>query len=165
MQTDYFRISKKEYCHITDDVIFIINTKEVKRIPLEHELGDGWGVMSILNYLLFTFLFVYTGISVSYYGAYFFKEPINYGALFLLFISLIRIKNGFLGSSTPTIQRNSIKSVYLKTPIFSFPRLVIYFEGPEGKVLRKIIPILYKKEALPVLQKTGLYTPLPVAEK
>jgi hypothetical protein len=34
--------------------------------------------------------------------------------------------------------------------------LVIYFEGPEGKVVRKIIPVLYKKEALPILQEVGL---------
>jgi hypothetical protein len=156
MKTKYFRINKKEYCHITDDTIFIINSKDIVRIPLEHDLGEEWGIVSVLNYLLFTLLFVYTGIAVSYYGLYFFKHPINYGALFLLFISFIRIKNGFLSSRTPTIIRNKIKSIHFKTPIFSFPRIVIYFEGPEGKVLRKIIPILYKKEAIPVLKETGL---------
>lgn len=156
MQTKYFRINKKEYCHITDDAIFIINSKEVARIPLEHDLGEAWGIVSILNYLLFTFLFVFTAISIAYYGFYFFKQPINYGALFLLFISFMRVKEGFLSSRTPTIIRNKIKSVYFKTPKFSFPRLVIYFDGPEGKVVRKIIPVLYKKEALPILQEAGL---------
>ena len=156
MQTKYFRINKKEYCHITDDTIFIINSKEVSRIPLEHDLGEEWGIASVLNYLLFTFLFVYTGMAVSSYGLNFFKQPLNYGALFLLFLSFVRIKNGFLSSRTPTVIRKKIKSIYFKTPKFSFPRLVIYFEGPEGKVLRKIIPILYKKEALPILQETGL---------
>ena len=156
MQTKYFRINKKEYCHITDDAIFIINSKEVTRIPEEHELGEGWGVLSMLNYMLFAFLFVYTAISTTYYGIAFFKQPLNYGALFLLFISFIRIKEGFISSRTPTIPRNKIKSVYFKTPRFSYPRLVIYFEGPEGKVLRKIIPILFKLEALPVLKETGV---------
>lgn len=156
MQTKYFRINKQEYCHINDDTIFIINTKEVIRIPLEHELGEGWGVMSVLNYLLFAFLFFYSAIAITYYGVNFFKEPINYGALFLLLISFMRIKEGFLSSRTPTITRSRIKSVFFKTPPFSFPRLVIYFEGPEGKVVRKIIPILYKKEALPILQEVGL---------
>lgn len=156
MQTKYFRINKQEYCHITDDTIFIINTKEVVRIPLEHELGEGWGVMSVLNYLLFAFLFFYSAIAVTFYGVNFFKQPINYGALFLLLISFIRIKEGFQSSRTPTISRNKIRSVYFKTPAFSFPRLVIYFEGPEAKIVRKIIPILYKKEALPILQEVGL---------
>jgi len=156
MQTKYFRINSKEYCHITDDTIFIINSKKVTRIPLEHDLGEGWGVLSILNYLLFIFLFGYMAISLMYYGVSFFKQPINYGALFLLFISFVRIKEGFLSSKTPTITRSKIKSVYFKSPTFSFPRLVIYFDGPEGKVVRKIIPVLYKKEALPVLQEVGL---------
>ncbi len=156
MQTKYFRINKKEYCHITDDIIFIINSKKVTRVPKEHDLGEEWGIVSVFNYLLFTFLFVYTAMAVIFYGLYFFKQPINYGALFLLFISFIRVKDGFLSSRTPTITRNKIKSVYFKAPLFSFPRLVIYFEGPEGKVLRKSIPILYKKEALPVLQEAGL---------
>ncbi len=156
MQTKYFRISKKEYCHITDDVIFIINSKEVTRVPLEHELSEAWGIMSVLNYLVFAFLFVYTAVSMSYYGYNFFLEPLNYGALILLLMSFTRVKEGFLSSRTPTIQRKKIKTVLLKTPTFSYPRLVIYFEGPEGKTLRKIIPILYKKEALPVLKETGL---------
>ena len=156
MQTKYFRINKKEYCHITDDAVFIINTKEVVRIPLEYGLGEQWGIISILNYMLFTFLLVYTAIAVTYYGAGFFKQPINYGALFLLLISFMRIKEGFLSSRTPTIARSKIRSVYFKTPVFSFPRLVIYFEGPEGKVVRKIIPVLYKKEALPILHEVGL---------
>lgn len=156
MQTKYFRVNKKEYCHITDDLVFIINSKEVTRVPLEFELGEGWGITSTLNYILFTFLFVYTAGSVSYYGAEFFKHIINYGALFLLFLSFVRVKEGFLSSRTPTIRRDKIRTVHFKTPKFSYPRLLIYFEGPEGKVLRKIIPVLYKKEALPVLQETGL---------
>ncbi len=165
MQTNYFRINKKEYCHITDHIIFIINSKEVTRIPLEHELGEQWGIASVLNYLFFAFLFLYNVISVSHYGVEFFKQPINYGALFLLFISFIRLKEGFLSSSTPTVSRNKIRSVYFKTPKFSFPRLVIYFEGPEGKVLRKIIPVLYKQEALPVLQDSGLISPSPAHKR
>ena len=156
MQTKYFRINKKEYCHITDDTIFIINSKEVSRIPSEHELGEEWGIKSILNYLLFTFLFIYVGMSISYYGMIFFEQPVNYGAIFLLFISFIRVKNGFLSSETPAIARNKIKSVYFKTPKFSFPRLVIYFVGPEGRVLRKTIPVLHKNEAMPVLKEAGL---------
>jgi hypothetical protein len=156
MQTKYFRINKKEYCHITDDTIFIINSKEVTRIPLEHELGESWGIMSILNYMVFAFLFIYASLSMSYYGFEFFIHPINYGALILLLMSFARVKEGFLSSRTPTIQRKKIKSVYFKTPKFSFPRVVIYFEGPEGKVLRKTIPVLYKQEALPVLKETGL---------
>jgi hypothetical protein len=161
MQTRYFRINKKEYCHITDDTIFIINTKQPTRIPLEHELGEGWGIASILNYIFFAFIFVYTAISVSYYGIHFFKHPLNYGALFLLFISFVRVKNGFISSKTPTIKREKIRSVYFKTPRFSFPRVVIYFDGPEGKVLRKSIPVLYKKEALSVLEETGLMILFP----
>lgn len=163
MQTKHFRINKKEYCHITDDTIFIINSKVVSRVPLEHELGEEWGITSILNYLLFVLLFVYIAIAISYYGANFFKQPINYGALFLLFISFIRIKEGFLSSRTPTIARNKIRSVYFKTPKFSFPRLVVYFEGPQGKVVRKIIPVLYKNEALPVLEEKGLIQPPPLS--
>ena len=156
MQTNYFRINKKEYCHITDDLIFIINSKEVTRVPLEFELGESWGIMSVLNYLVFAFLFVYTAISMSYYGSEFFIHPLNYGALILLLMSFARVKEGFLSSRTPTIQRKKIKTVHFKTPKFSYPRVVIYFEGPEGKVVRKTIPVLYKKEALPVLQQTGL---------
>ena len=156
IQTKYFRTSEKEYCHITDDAIFIFNTKEPTRIPLEHELGEGWAIASILNYILFTFLFVYVAGSASYYGISFFKKPINYAAVFLLFISFIRVKEGFISSKTPTIARDKIKSVYLKTPKFSYPRLVIYFTGPEGKVLRRKISVLYKQEAIPVLKETGL---------
>lgn len=161
MQTKYFRVNKKEYCHITDDSVFVINTKEVIRVPLQHELGEGWGVLSILNYIFFAFIFIYTVISMSYYGADFFMQPVNYGALFLLFLSFIRIKKGLVSSNTPAIQRNKIRSVYFKAPIFSFPRVVIYFEGPEGKVLRKIVPVLYKKEALPVLEAAGLLVSVP----
>ncbi|MGQ0829180.1 MAG: hypothetical protein ACT4ON_12400 [Bacteroidota bacterium] len=156
MQTKYFRVNKNEYCHITDDTVFIINSKEVTRVPLEHELNESWGIISVLNYILFAFLFVYTALSMNYYGFDFFLNPINYGALLLLLMSFRRVKEGFLSSRTPTIQRKKIKSVYFKTPTFSFPRIIIYFEGPEGKVLRKIIPVLYKKEALPVLKETGL---------
>ncbi len=157
MQTKYFRINKKEYCHITDDAIFIINSKEVARIPLEHELSEGWGVISILNYIFFAFIFVYTVVSMSYYGTSFFIQPLNYCAVFLLFLSFIRIKNGFTTSRTPNIPRNKIQTVYFKTPKFSYPRLVIYFTGPEGKVLKKIIPVMYKLEALPVLKEMGVW--------
>jgi hypothetical protein len=156
MQTRYFKVNKKEYCHITDDTIFIINSKEVVRVPLEHQLGENWGIVSVLNYLVFAFLLVYTAVAMSFYGTEFFIHPINYGTLILLFLSLIRIKEGFLSSSTPTISRNKIKSVYFKTPKFSYPRLVIYFEGAEGKTLRKIIPIVNKSEALPILKESGL---------
>ncbi len=156
MQTKYFRINKNEYCHITDDTIFITNSKDVIYIPPEHELSEGWGIISILNYILFTFLFIYVAASVTNSGINFFKVPLNYGAIFILFILFIRIKEGFLSSKTPSINRSKIKSIYFKTPAFSFPRLVIYFEGPEGKVLRRTIPVLYKQEALPILKEAGL---------
>jgi hypothetical protein len=153
METSYFRINKKEYCHITNDTIFIINSKIVTRVPLENELSEAWGIVSILNYLLFAFLFVYTAVSLTHYGINYFSQPLNYGALFLLFLSFVRMKNGFLNSSTPTIMRSRIRAVYLKTPKFSFPRLEIYFNSPEGKVLKKTIPIYNKKEAFPVLKE------------
>ncbi|HEX8516725.1 MAG TPA: hypothetical protein VF868_11035 [Bacteroidia bacterium] len=156
MQTRYFRVNKEEYCHVTDEAVFITNSKTPQHIPLEHELGEGWGIISVLNYITFFFLFVYTAVSATYYGIDFIKEPLNYGALFLLFLSFKRMQNGFNGSRTPTIQRSKIKNVLLKTPRFSYPRVVIYFEGPEGKTLRRIIRVLYKQEALPVLQETGL---------
>ncbi len=156
MQTKFFRTSKREYCHISDTNLFIFNSKQPTRIPLEHELGEGWGIFSILNYILFFFLFVYAAISITYYGMEFFKQPINYGALFLLAISLKRIQDGFNASKTPMIPREKIKSVYFKTPRFSYPRLVIYFDGPEGKILRRTISVLYKQEAIPVLKETGL---------
>jgi hypothetical protein len=156
MQTKYFRTSKKEYCHITDDTIFIFNTKEPNRIPLEHTLGEGWGIGSVLNYIIFALLFLYNVVSATYYKIDFIKQPLNYFALFLLFLSFKRIQDGFNSSKTPTIQRSKIKSVYFKTPKFSYPRLVIYFEGPEGKILRRTISVLYKQEALPVLKETGL---------
>lgn len=156
MQTKYFRTSSKEYCHITDDTIFIFNSTNPHRIPYEFELSEAWGIFSILNYILFFFLFAYTAISITYYGMGFFRQPLNYGALFLLVLSLKRVQDGFNTSKTPNIPRNKIKSVYFKTPRFSYPRLVIYFEGPEGKVLRRTISVLYKQEALPVLKETGL---------
>jgi hypothetical protein len=156
MQTKYFRVNKNEYCHINDDTIFIISSKEVVRVPPPHELGEGWGIVSILNYLLFVFLLVYVAVSVSGAEANFFKQPLNYAALFLLFLSLIRMKDGFLSSKTPFLDRSKIRSVYFETPKFSYPRLVIYFEGPEGKVLRRTIPVLYTKEALPVLKEMKL---------
>ena len=99
---------------------------------------------------------MYTMFSVSYYGANFFKEPLNYGALLLLFMSFVRIKEASVSSDTPTIARSKIKSVYLKTPKFSFPRVVIYFDGPEGKVLRRSISVKYRQEAQQVLEETGL---------
>jgi hypothetical protein len=155
MQTKYFRTSKKEYCHITDDTIFIFNSKEPNRIPLEHEVSNAWGILSVLNYILFFFLFAYVAISVNVYGFSFFKHVANYGGLFLLFISFMRIQRGLTSSNTPTIQRSKIKGIHFKTPPFSYPRLLIYFEGPEGKVLRRSISILYKREALPILKEVG----------
>lgn len=154
--TKYFRVSDNEYCHISDDTIFIFNTKEPTRIPLEDELGNAWGISSVLNYIVFALLLIYTSASLNGYGMNFFKNPINYGGILLLFLSFIRIKDGFQTSSTPTILRNKIKSVYLKSPKFSYPRLIIYFDGPEGKILKRTIRILYKKEAEPVLKEVGL---------
>lgn len=156
MQTKFFRTSRKEYCHITGDTVFIFNSKEPTRIPHEYELSESWGIFSVLNYILFFFLFAYAALSITYYGMDFFKQPLNYGALFLLALSLKRVQDGFNSSKTPTIPRNRIRTVYFKTPRFSYPRLVIYFDGPEGKVLRRTISVLYKQEALPVLKETGL---------
>jgi hypothetical protein len=156
MEKTYFRINKKEYCHINDEYIYIVNTDKPTRVPLAHELGEGWGIGSILNIITFVFLFVYVAMSVSYYGAAFLKEPLNYGAILLLIIFAVRIKEGFLSSRTPMIERRNIRNVILKSPRFSYPRLLIYFVGPEGKVLRRRIPILYKQEALPVLRAAGL---------
>ncbi len=154
--TKYFRTTTDEYCHISDDTVFIFNTKEPTRIPLEHEVSDAWGIKSVLNYIFFVMILFYTMFSVSYYGAGFFMQPLNYGALLLLFISFVKIKDGFVSSSTPTIQRSKIKTVHFKTPMFSFARVVIYFEGPEGKVLRRSISVKYKQEAEQVLKETGL---------
>ncbi|HSH67815.1 MAG TPA: hypothetical protein VLB84_18890 [Bacteroidia bacterium] len=156
MQTRFFRINSKEYCHISDDKLFIINSKEVIRVPLEHSLGEGWGIISILNYLIFAFLFVYTALSITHYKLDFFVHPMNYGALILLLIAFRRVKEGFQNSRTPMIPRHKIRDVEFRTPKFSYPRLIIYFNGPEGKVLRKMIPVLYKQEALPVLKDCGL---------
>ncbi len=156
MQTRFFRINKKEYCHISDEAVFVINSKEVSRVPLEHELDESWGVISIFNYLIFGFLFIYVAMSITYYQFDFFIHPLNYGAIFLLLIVFRRVKEGFLSSRTPMIPRRRIKNVHFKTPKFSFPRLVIYFDGPGGKVVRKIIPVLYKQEAIPVIRETGL---------
>jgi hypothetical protein len=156
MQTTYFRSTKKEYCHITEEYIFITNEKVPTRIPSEHELGEAWSVLSVLNYIFFFLIFAYTALSVNSYGYIFFMHIENYGALLLLLLSLMRLKNGLLGSQTPTISRSKIKAIHFKTPKFSYPRLVIYFEGPENKVLRRIIPVLYKKEAEPVLKNANL---------
>lgn len=156
MQTRFFRINNKEYCHINQDTLFIVNSKEVIRVPLEHELGEGWGVISILNYLIFAFLFVFTALSITYYGFDFFSHTLNYGTIILLLIFFRRVKDGFQTSRTPTIPRKKIRNVEFRTPKFSYPRLIVYFDGPEGKVLRKIIPVLYKQEALPVLKETGI---------
>jgi hypothetical protein len=156
MQTRFFRINKKEYCHISDDAVFIINSKVVSRVPLEHELGESWGVISIFNYLIFGFLFVYTALSITQYQFDFFVHPVNYGAIILLLIFFSRVKAGFQNSRTPMIPRNKIKNVHFKTPKFSYPHLVIYFNGPEGKVVKKIIPVLYKQEAIPVIRESGL---------
>ena len=154
--TKHFRTTTNEYCHVSDDAVFIFNSKEPNRIPLEHELGNAWGIKSVLNYIFFAMILMYTMFSVSYYGANFFKEPLNYGALLLLFMSFVRIKEASVSSDTPTIARSKIKSVYLKTPKFSFPRVVIYFDGPEGKVLRRSISVKYRQEAQQVLEETGL---------
>lgn len=156
MQTKYFKVNKKEYCHITDENIFVTNEKIPTRVPLEYDLSEAWSVKSILNYIFFGLLFIYTAISINYYGVNFFKHIENYGAILLLLLSFVRMKNGFLSSYTPTINRSSIKSVYFKTPFFSFARLVIYFEGPEGKTLRKVIPVLYKKQAESILKELKL---------
>lgn len=156
MSTKYFRTTTNEYCHISADTIFIFNSTEPNRIPLEHEVSDAWGIKSVLNYIFFGMILMYTMFSVSYYGANFFKEVLNYGALLLLFLSFIKIKDSSVSSSTPTISRNKIKSVYFKTPKFSFPRVVIYFEGPEGKVLKRTISVKYKLEGLQVLKDSGL---------
>jgi hypothetical protein len=156
MQTTFFRVNKKEYCHINDEAIFIISSKDVVRIPLEHELSEAWGIVSVLNYILFTLLFGYVAISVNIKGGDFFTQPFNYGTLFLMILSFIRIQQGFVSSKTPIIYRNKIKSVYFKTPFYSYPRLIIYFDGPEGKILRRTIPVLYKQDALKVLQEASL---------
>ena len=156
MPTSYFRTSKKEYCHISDEYIFIFNSKEPTRIPEEFELGEGWGILSVFNYIFFFLIFSYSAVSIIYYGMEFFTHIINYGGLFLLFVSLKRIQDGINSSKSPTIARKKIKSILFKTPRFSYPRVVIYFDGPEGKVLRRTISVLYKQEALDVLKKTGL---------
>lgn len=156
METHFFRINKKEYCHISKEQVFIISGTEVKRIPEEHELGDAWSVSSILNYIFFLFMLVYVGFTVTVYGELFFSHIYNYGVLLLLLMSFVRVKSGFETSSTATISRHRIKTVHLKTPMFSFPRLDIYFNGHEGKVLKKTIPVLYTQEAIPVLKSTGL---------
>jgi hypothetical protein len=156
MEKTYFRINKKEYCHINDEYIFIVNKQSPDRVPLAHELGEGWGVINILNIIFFVLLFTYTGMAISYYGISFFREIWNYAALFLLIVFLVRIKESYLSSRTPTISRRKILNVVLKKPRFSFPHINIYFEGPEGKTLRRRIPILYLKEAEPVLRHTGL---------
>ena len=123
---------------------------------MEEELSNAWGISSVLNYIVFVLLLIYTSIALSAYGMNFFKNPINYGGILLLFLCFIRIKKGFQTSSTPTIQRSKIRSVYMKSPKFSFPRMVIYFDSLEGKVLSRTIRIMYKKEALPVLKEMGL---------
>ena len=154
--TKYFRTTTGEYCHIDDETVYIFNTKEPTRIPLEHEVSDAWGIKSVLNYIFFVMILMYTMFSVSHYGTRFFIQPLNYGALLLLFLSLIKIKEGFISSSTPSIQRSKIKAVHFKTPMFSYPRVLIYFEGPEGKILRRSISVKYKQEGLAVLKETGL---------
>jgi len=156
MEKSYFRINEREYCHINDEYIFIVNTTEPTRIPLAFDLGEGWGVMSILNYIVFAFLFIYTAASLTFYGYDFFIHPLNYGALILLLMAFMRVKEGFLSSRTPTIERRSIRNIILKTPKFSFPHILVYFDGPEGKIVRRKIPILYLKEGLPVLKEKGL---------
>ena len=159
MQSTYFRVNNNEYCHITEDKIFITNSKIISRVPLEHTLSESWGIISVFNYIIFTLLLSYVAMSATILGANFFTNPIHYGALFLLFYFMVRIKNGFLTSKTPTITRSNIKSVYFKTPKFSYPRLVVYFKGPAGKTLKRIIPVLYKQEALPILQEAELIKP------
>ena len=153
IQSTFFRVNKREYCHITDNEIFIFNSKTPGHVPPEHELSEAWGILSVLNYLFFTFLFAYTAISITSQETAFFENIYNYGVLTLLILSFTRLQSGFLTSKTPTIPLRKIKSVYFKTPMFSFPRLVIYFEGPEGKTLQRTIPVLYKQEALLVLEQ------------
>jgi uncharacterized membrane protein YdbT with pleckstrin-like domain len=156
IQSTYFRVNKKEYCHITDNEIFIFGSKTPNHVPAEHTLSEAWGIMSVLNYLFFIFLFAYTAISIISQEINFFKNVYNYGGLTLLILSFMQIQKGFISSKTPTIPLRKIKSVYFKTPMFSFPRLVVYFDGPEGKVLQRTIPVLYKQEALSVLQDSKL---------
>lgn len=153
IQSRYFRASPKEYCHITDKEIFIFSSKTPNHIPAEHELSEAWGIISILNYLFFIFIFAYTTISITSQEINFFKNIYNYGVLILLALSFMRIQKGFITSKTPTIPLKKIKLTYFKIPLFSYPRLVVYFEGPEGKTLRRIIPVLYKQEALPILEE------------
>jgi hypothetical protein len=156
MQTKHFRTTTNEYCHITNDYVFIFNSKEPSRIPVEHDLSNAWSIKNVLNIVLFAILLFYVMGSVNYYGIYFFKEPINYGGLVLLFLLLVRIKENFMSSNTPVILRNTIKAVYLKKPKFSYARVVIYFVGPEGKVLRRKISVKYPIEAEKVLKEEGL---------
>jgi hypothetical protein len=156
MKTTYFKATSKEYCHVNDEFIFIFNSKEPTRIPLEFDLSETWGIASMINYIVFGLLLLYTGFSVLYYKINYFKYPVNYGALFLLFLTLKRINDGMHASKTPTIRRSSIKSASIQTPWFSFPRLVVYFDGPEGKVLKRSISIYRKKEAIQVLTEAGV---------
>lgn len=155
MERSYFRVNRKEYCHINDEFIFIVNTKEPTRIPSAFELGEGWGIVSVLNYIIFTLLFVYTALTISAYGMEFFLHPVNYGALLLVFYFMARIREGFVSSRTPTIDRKLIRRTEVKTPKYSFPRFVVYFDGPEGKLLKRVIRIYHPKEALPVLKEKG----------
>ncbi len=156
MENNYFRVNNKEYCHITNDHVFIFNSKVPTRVPVEHGLSEAWGILSVLNYIFFFLIFIYTAFSVMYYGGDFFVNPVNYAAVFLLILSMKRIMDGKFTSRTPSIQRSKIRSVEFKTPRFSYPRVNIFFEGPEGKVLKRVIPVLYKQEALPVLERTKL---------
>ncbi|MFL5765275.1 MAG: hypothetical protein ACJ77K_15130 [Bacteroidia bacterium] len=154
--TRYFRTTTKEYCHISDDAVFIFNSKEPTRIPLEHELGDAWSVKAVINYIWFGLITLYLMFAATYYGNRFFTVWDNYPAILLLFWTFIRMRNFMVGSTTPTIQRSKITNVLFKKPAFSFAKLVIYFEGPEGKILRRIISVKYPKEAMPVLIESGL---------
>ncbi len=156
MQTNYFRINKKEYCHFTEDYIFITNTKTPTFIPEEHDLGESYSISSILNYIFFAFIMAYCFFAIAYYGKQFFAEPLNYAAIFLLILSMRRVQQGFNASKSPSINRSKLKNILFKTPKFSFPRLEIYFVGPNNKTLKRTISVLYKKEALNILEKENI---------
>src|ERR1043166_1443074 len=149
--TRFFRTTTKEYCHISEDTVFIFNSAQPTRIPLEHEFGDAWSIKAVMNFIGLGLITLYLMFAAGYYGNNFFKVIDNYPAILIFFLLFIRMKNFMVGSTTPTIQRNKITNVIFKKPVFSFARILIYFEGPEGKILRRAISVKYPKEAMPVL--------------
>jgi hypothetical protein len=156
MQTEYFKVTKEEYCHISDEAIFLTGDEIINHMPKPHDLGEGWGVKSIVNYLLVFLLGMYILLSVGLYGLAFFIAPVSYGAMFLFVLLAYKAKDRFNKSMSPYIYRNTIKSAEIKSQLFAAPSLEIYFDGPEGKVLRRNFPILYKNNALKVLENSGI---------